>query len=182
MLTTIAYRLAAKAAVRGAVFAAAISIGDAPMVDLRGKLATNGEYPQRDTTGLKYIIIHHTATRGQTLRSISEFHVEQRKWAGIAYHFAVGHDATKFLLNDVDRRTNHAQGINTRSIGIALIGNYDTNDINDGMVLSTMEIIERLRAEHGPLEVLFHSDTKPTDCPGRFARMKFIPILYIENL
>jgi N-acetylmuramoyl-L-alanine amidase len=182
MIAVIARRIMEKAAVRGLCLAATLNLSEAHLVDLRGKLPTSGEYPTRDMAKVNTIIIHHTATKGQSLNSIAQFHVEQRKWQGIAYHLAVGYDGTKFLLNDVNRKTNHAQGWNTYSIGIVMIGNYDINEPSDPTITSVIEMVDIIQSQYGEMTVLFHSDTKSTACPGRFTRERLNRILVNESI
>lgn len=170
MLRTIATRIASKAAVRGLCFAAGLSAAhEVPLIDLRGKLPTAGAYPVRDLSKVDTIIIHHTATQGQSIRSIAQMHVEQRGWQGIAYHFAVNWEGKVFYLNDIGTRTNHAQGINTRSIGVVFIGNHDRTPPTPEAVHAMYRTIAMLRAEQGITRVLFHGQTKATACPGRYA-------------
>ncbi len=171
MLKTIAYRIAAKAVIRGAVcMGCVVSFDGIPFIDLRGKLPITGEYPIRSMERVDAIVIHHSATRGQTIRSIAEFHTATRGWPSIAYHFAVGWDGKVYQLNDVERRTNHAQGFNSRSIGVCLIGDYEAHPVPPETVHSLIHLIEVLNSEYGPLRIVLHSETKQTKCPGYWGR------------
>lgn len=170
MLHAFARRIVEKAAVRGLAFAVAIGSEDMPLVDLRGKLPTACAYPERNIGAVTGIIIHHSATRGQSISSIAQFHVQTRGWCGIAYHYGVGWDGKVYLLNDPERNTNHAFKNNTRNIGICLIGNYDEQPVPPEAVHSAARLVAMLRHKYGPLRVMFHSDTKATACPGRYAR------------
>jgi hypothetical protein len=170
MLHTFARRIVEKAAVRGLAFAVAIGSEEIPLVDLRGKLPTACAYPERDMGAVTGIIIHHSATKGQPINSIAQFHVATRGWCGIAYHYGVDSDSKVYLLNDPERKTNHAAGNNTRNIGICLIGNYDEQPVPPEVVHSAARLVAMLQHKYGPLRVMFHSDTKATACPGRYAR------------
>ena len=170
MLATIAYRMLSKAVIRGAVCMSCVAGYDAiPIVDLRGQLPTAGEYPTRDLARINATVIHHTATRGQTIRSIADYHIQVKGWRGVAYHFAIGWDGTVYQLNGVDRKTNHAKDNNTHTIGVALVGNYDRNEPSVAMLQSAAALVAYLRDAYHAERVLFHRDLKATDCPGRFA-------------
>jgi N-acetyl-anhydromuramyl-L-alanine amidase AmpD len=170
MLATFTRRIAGKVATRGLVVALGVGYSEAPFIDLRGKLPTTGEYPARDMDRVDAIVVHHSATRGQTIRSIAEFHTATRGWPSIAYHFAVGWDGKVYQLNDVERRTNHAQGFNSRSIGVCLIGDYEAHPVPPETVHSLSHLIEALSEQYGPLRIVLHSETKQTKCPGYWGR------------
>lgn len=166
MLATFAHRIVSKAAMRGLFLALALGHDEVPLIDLRGQLPTVAEYPRRDMAKVNAIVVHHSATRGQSIRTIAEFHTQTRGWPAIAYHYAIGWDGKVYLLNDVDTRTNHAQGFNTRSIGVCFIGDYDRQPLTPEAVQAFSHLLAYLRSEHGYLEVLYHRDTKATECPG----------------
>lgn len=169
MLTTIARRMIEKASVRGLALMVAIGSDEVPLVDLRDKLPTACAYPERDIAKVDGVIIHHSATRGQSINSIAQFHTQTRGWCGIAYHYGIGWDGKVYLLNGHEKKTNHAQNNNTRNIGVCLIGNYDTQPVPPAVINSCFKLIDYLEDQHGPLRVRFHSDTKSTACPGRYA-------------
>ena len=135
--------------------------------DLRGTLPTNGEYPLRDMERVDAVVIHHTATQGQTLRTMAEFHVERRGWQGIGYHYAVGYDGTIYYLNDAERRTNHTAGNNSRTIGIALVGNMERNPMPAAQRSSLIALVYYLREIYGTTYIHPHCHYSPTLCPGK---------------
>lgn len=169
-MLALANRLITKVAVRGAlVMAPAVAHDEIPVVDLRGKLPVDGQYDTRPIDGITHIIIHHSATKGQTIRSIAEFHVSARGWPAIAYHFAVGYDGKIFILHDIDEKTFHAQGWNTKAVGVCLIGNYQDREVPPEVIHSCERLVLMLREAYDIPYVLFHRDTKPTACPGSHA-------------
>lgn len=160
--------LARAVALRTAIGATAVSsAGYAPQYrDLRGTLPTNGEYPKRDMSKVNGIVIHHTATKGATIRSMAQFHVERRGWQGIGYHYAVGYDGTIFALNDLDRRTNHTAGNNMTTIGIAMIGNLHRSPVPEEQRKSVVSLVQYLKELHEIDNVQPHRAYKATACPG----------------
>ena len=169
MIATFARRLAEKAAVRGLAFAIAIGGDEIPLVDLRGKLPTTGVYPTRSMSKVDTIVIHHSATRGQSVFNIAEFHEQQKGWPGIGYHFVVEPNATIIWCNSIESKTNHAKDHNTHTVGVCLIGNYDIDPVPKAVKRSCTALVVYLRERYGIEHVVFHRDIRVTDCPGRFA-------------
>ena len=180
MLAIIARRVATKAIVRGAMVGAVMSVDGIPFTDLRGKLPTRQDihYGVREESRIEGAVFHHTATRGQTLTSIAQYHIEARKWPGIAYHYAIGYDGHVFLLNDPTTISYHTQGYNSRTISIVLIGNYQNNDLSDEMKRSIIVLSSYLNTLYDLQFMWMHSETKSTACPGRHAREYLQPILH----
>jgi N-acetyl-anhydromuramyl-L-alanine amidase AmpD len=115
------------------------------------------------------VVIHHSATTGQTLRSMAEFHSFVKGWQGLSYHYAVGWDGTVYLCNDVDRLTWHVENNNTRNIGIVLVGNLDRNPLPQAQRDAVRNLVYYLREIHGIHRVLPHRAFKATACPGFYA-------------
>lgn len=176
MFSTLARRIAEKALVRGLCVAVGLGSTEVPLIDLRGKLPTNGEYPPRDMGKVTAIVVHHSATKGQTIRSIAEFHTTTKGWPAIAYHYAIGYDGKVYLLNDPERRTNHAQGVNSRTIGVCLIGNYQEQPVPPEVIRSFIHLRAFINTTYGQKAVLWHRETKATDCPGRYAIEALDPV------
>ena len=93
--------------------------------------------PPAYTSGVRFAIVHHTAGRNGYSRSeaaaivkgIQLFHVQGNGWNDIGYNFLVDRFGTIYegRYGGVDRNVvgAHAQGFNTGSVGIALLGNYE---------------------------------------------------------
>lgn len=156
--------------VRGALVVAPVMASDEIFfIDLRDNLPHNGEYAVRDMAKVNTIIIHHSASTGQSINSLAQFHIDARGWPAIAYHFAVGWDGKVYQLNDVNRKSYHAEGWNTKAIGVCLIGNYQKNELPDAALKSTLRLTMYLQDKYRLPVVLFHRDTKATLCPGDHA-------------
>lgn len=170
VIRSIISRVLGKALVRGAlVMAPALAQDEIAFIDLRGKLPTNGDYPYREMERVKTIIVHHSATKGQSIQSLAEFHVHVREWPAIAYHFAVGWDGKVYQLNDVDLKTNHAAGWNTKSIGVCMVGDFQEGPLPEEEAIACERLVIYLRDMYGITSVLFHRDTRKTLCPGKYA-------------
>jgi hypothetical protein len=181
MLSTIARRVATKAIVRGAVaMGAVMSVEGVHFTDLRGKLPVRQDvrYAVRDESRIEGAVFHHTATNGQTLRSIAQYHIEARKWPAIAYHYAIGYDGHIFLLNDPTTISYHTQGYNSRTISIVLIGNYQNNELSREMKNSIVVLSSYLNTLYDLQFMWMHSETKSTACPGNYAKEYLQPMLH----
>lgn len=81
---------------------------------------------------VKNVIIHHTVSDAcenekgcaEILRGIQNFHVDEMEFHDIGYNFMIGGDGNVYEGVGWHRVGAHTRGYNTRSIGIALIGNF----------------------------------------------------------
>ncbi|MGH3065292.1 MAG: N-acetylmuramoyl-L-alanine amidase [Gaiellaceae bacterium] len=92
--------------------------------------------PPSYAAGVRFSIVHHTAGRNDYSRSeapaivkgIQLYHVQGNGWNDIGYNFLVDRFGTVYegRFGGIDRNVvgAHAQGFNTGSVGIALIGSY----------------------------------------------------------
>ena len=116
------------------------------------------------------IVIHHTAIEDMSVFDIHELHLK-KGWAGIAYHKVILPDGTVENGRPENLIGAHALGANPRSIGIVLVGNFESKSPTvvqmDALVKLTLEL---MRKYHIPLEnIMPHREvTKGTTCPGAF--------------
>jgi len=151
---------------------------------------------------VRFAVVHHTAgsnayTRAQSasiVRGIQRYHVLANGWDDIGYNFLVDKYGHIFegRYGGVDRNVvgAHAQGFNTGSAGVALIGNYDGAAVSPAARTALARLIAwRLDVAHAnPLStfswrssgnprfpagrnltlrtVSGHRDTGYTTCPG----------------
>jgi N-acetylmuramoyl-L-alanine amidase len=116
-----------------------VSIAGSPRVTPRAGWGAN-ESIRRGTTlfapSLKFAVIHHTAgtnsyTAAQSaaiVRGIQTYHVKSNGWNDLGYNFVVDKYGQVFegRYGGVERNVvgAHAEGFNTGSVGIALLGTY----------------------------------------------------------
>lgn len=150
------------------------------VIDLTGQLPVDMKrsYLLRPVERIEGMVWHHSATNGQTIKSIADYHVQVRKWPAIAYHYAIGYDGRAYKLNDVDRITYHAEGRNSKTIGVVLIGNYQERELTEAMKATAVKMEEYLSAEYHLKYVWLHRETKATACPGRYATDFLDPLLF----
>jgi hypothetical protein len=156
----------------------------------------------RYADGVHYAVVHHTAgtnnyTRAQSaaiVRGIEIYHVKGNGWDDIGYNFLVDKYGQVFegRYGGVDRPVigAHAGGFNNGSVGVSLIGSYDTTrppaaaisalerllawklDLAHVDPLSTLTWKSTGNPRFAPGVPVFlravsgHRDTGFTDCPG----------------
>jgi hypothetical protein len=146
------------------------SIERIEMMDLQGTLPTHTSkaYPRRDPARVEAIVWHHSASNGQSIRTLAQFHVQTRDWPGIGYHYAVGWDGTIYVMHGHDVVSYHCAGFNARTIGIVLVGNFHERDVPEAMQHGIARLRRHLQGQGIAVEYL-HKDKVATACPGRFA-------------
>ena len=185
-----------------------IADAGAPKIVPRSGWAANEEIVRAKPSyapQLKLAIVHHTAgtndyTPAQAaaiVRGIEVYHVEGNGWNDIGYNFLVDRFGTVYEGRGGGMTRNvigaHAEGFNTGSVGVALIGNFQTSQPTaaqqDALVkllawrldlahvdpLATVALASRGNAKYpaGRVVVLRtvsgHRDTGPSECPGNAA-------------
>jgi len=127
-----------------------------------------------------YIVIHHSGRGKDTLNSIDRYHKEVKHWDGIGYHFIIGNG-----INTEDGKTEmtarykqakdgaHALTVdnfyNKNALGLCLIGNFNKSNPTIKQKNSLIKLVRELQELYEiPIKnILFHSDTKATECPGK---------------
>jgi hypothetical protein len=150
------------------------------VIDLRGELpvSTTRHYTHRPIGNVEGVVWHHSATKGASIHSIAEYHVEVRQWPGVAYHYAIGWDGIVYVLNDPTTISYQAQGYNSRTIGVVLIGNYEERRPTPEMEASIARLNGYLREKYHLRFAWLHGETKSTLCPGKYAAAYLRPLLY----
>jgi flagellar hook assembly protein FlgD len=151
---------------------------------------------------LRFAVVHHTAgtnsyTKAQSaaiVRGIERYHVLANGWNDIGYNFLVDKYGQVFegRRGGIDKNVvgAHAQGFNTGSTGVAVLGTYTSARISTAARAALVRILAwRLDVAHvDPLSKLTwksggnpefpagtavnlravsgHRDTGPTSCPG----------------
>jgi hypothetical protein len=153
---------------------------------------------------LKFAVVHHTAgsnsySRAQSaaiVRSIQAYHVLGNGWDDIGYNFLVDKYGQVFegRFGGIERPVigAHALGFNRGSVGVALIGNYNSSTMTAAARSAVVRLLAwRLDIAHvDPLSVTTavstgnprfragtrvptkvisgHRDVYPTSCPGTY--------------
>ncbi len=144
-----------------------------------------GANPARLTTnqgGWSRVTIHHSAEyagllrgkgageTGRVLRNIQRYHMEQKGYGDIAYHFLIDPSGRVFDGRSLRWQGAHAGGSNNvRNIGICLLGDFDREAPTRAALTALAELTRGLRTQYGIAgrDVLGHGELKTTACPGR---------------
>lgn len=154
--------------------ATATSMGFAAQIkDLSGTLpeSQSSMYGERPAEWVNACVWHHSATKGQTIRTIAQWHVEVNGWPGIGYHYAIGWDGSVYQLHPITTWSYHAQGYNRTTIGVVLVGNFQERGLTPEMESSILKMREHLAEEYGITQHVLHRDLKATLCPGDSAAL-----------
>lgn len=131
---------------------------------------------------LTEIIVHCTATRplwmdnnttAQKVAEVRRWHMQERKWSDIGYHFLIDRDGTVAHGRLLERTGAHTQGRNTGTVGIALFGGHGSSaadkfaeNFTPAQDRALRALIDRLRATHGRLALSGHNQWAAKACPG----------------
>ena len=143
----------------------------------------------------QYICIHHSLTKDGTVvdwDAIRRYHREVNGWSDIGYHYGIER-AGKHLLLQVGRSETvpgaHAKEMhmNSKSIGICVVGNFDLAPPGLEILRFLSEIVRRKVAEYGiPVNaVLGHREVgamagfdwrkgQYKSCPGKHFNMDIL--------
>ncbi len=128
------------------------------------------------------LTVHHTAGELQTdawaptageLESIREFHSgtgsKDRKWADIAYHFAIDRAGRVWQARPLAYQGAHVRQHNAHNMGIVLLGNFDIQSPSAAQLTALREFVGFVRRLYGiPLsEIHTHGELADTECPGK---------------
>ena len=124
--------------------------------------------------------IHHTyrpaddgGDPARRMRQMQAFHIDNRGWCDIGYHFVVSQSGRIFQGRSTEKRTGaHVGGENDGNIGTALIGDYQNNPVIGRQLRAASEIVGWIHRTYGiPLNrrtVKGHREWpgQRTSCPG----------------
>lgn len=131
---------------------------------------------------LSEIIIHATATQpkwmeGRTTREkvaeVRRWHMQDRGWKDIGYHYLIDRDGTLALGRPVDQVGAHTMDHNTGTIGVSLFGGFGsaaTDEFSDnfttGQDKALRALIKDLSAMYKITKVSGHNEYAAKACPG----------------
>lgn len=124
-------------------------------------------YSKRDLDKIDKIVVHHSATTSGTPYAYATYHVNNRDWPGIGYHFVIDKDGTINMTNYIETRSYHTQNQNTKAIGICMTGNFDVQIPTAAQLQSLDSLIYYLRSYIGRnLSVHEHNEFANKSCAG----------------
>ena len=124
-----------------------------------------------------YAIIHHTASQPcfnipecvLSVRNIQSYHIDSNGWNDIGYNFLVGGDGVIYEGRGWGIQGAHTYGYNAKSIGIALIGNFQNAQPTAAQLQATQYLLtlglqaNRLSRNY---KLIGHRQVAATTSPG----------------
>ena len=133
------------------------------MYIINTNLPTNGSFSRRNKTD--EIILHHAEAKSASVEEVNRWHLE-RGWTGIGYHFYIRKDSRIYRGRPEWAVGAHAQGHNSRSVGICVEGAYMTETMPKAQFDALVWLVREEMARYPGAKVLRHRDVNSTDCPG----------------
>ena len=171
----------------------AVSMAGSPLILSRASWGADERIRRRRhpdyADEVRFAVVHHTAgsnsySRAQAasiVRGIERYHVLANGWDDIGYNFLVDKYGQIFegRWGGVDRNVvgAHAQGFNTGSSGVALIGNYDSASVSPAARTALVRLLAwRLDVAHvDPLSTFsWRSTGNPRYPAGRMITLRTI--------
>lgn len=129
---------------------------------------------------INQIIVHCTATKPDQdigAAEIRRYHVEEKHWRDIGYHYVVRLDGTVERGRYISQPGAHCPGHNAHSIGVAYVGGLNADgrpaDTRTAAQRSALKkLIYRLVATTGA-GVYGHRDFAARDCPCYDAKTEY---------
>jgi N-acetylmuramoyl-L-alanine amidase len=127
------------------------------------------------------IIVHCTATpegRNVTVDEIRRWHVEERNWSDIGYHWIVTLNGTLEKGRPEHIQGAHAKGFNKNSIGLCYVGGVDEDmkpkdTRTEGQKETIKCILEDLKVRYPNAEIIGHRDVSSKACPSFDAKAEY---------
>lgn len=132
------------------------------------------------TNKWRYIIIHHSGTDVGSALAFDRYHNLRGFAGGLGYHFVIDNgtkgkfdgqiEVSPRWLNKQDGAHCRASGMNSKAIGICLVGNFNYSRPTDKQLDSLVYLVNRLRRYYNiPISnIVGHGQVlgAQTDCPG----------------
>lgn len=137
-----------------------------------------------DPLAVRWLVVHTAAHPGDPdVAEIRRWHVEERGWSDIGYHFVIRKDGSLETGRSLEYQGAHCYGINSQSIGVCCSGDGDTQAFTPEQTDTLLSLAVRLHKNYGvqPDDLIGHREingliakgTVPPkyvtakSCPGR---------------
>jgi N-acetylmuramoyl-L-alanine amidase len=126
------------------------------------------------------IIVHCSATpegRNVLISEVKRWHVEERGWSDIGYHFVIELDGSVRIGRPIEIKGAHSKGNNHDSIGVCYIGGVDLDmkskdTRTECQKESLVNLLTELKDTYGG-NIYGHRDFSDKDCPSFDARQQY---------
>jgi len=138
--------------------------------------------PLYPTRKWKYIIIHHSATEEDNALSLFQMHLRRGFDNGLGYDFLIANgtrgkkdgqiEVSPRWLKQMDGAHCKASNMNSRGIGVCLVGNFSRDGLGEEQMDSLVYTVNILRKYYSiPLKNIMGHGQVPgarTECPGKY--------------
>ena len=132
-------------------------------------------YDTRSLDKINQVVIHHSATESGSPESYALYHIHNNGWPGIGYHYVISKAGKIVQTQFLKTVSFHTSGQNTRSVGICLTGNYDTQEPPAAQLDACVKLIKYLEDKLGrPLAIAGHNAYSAKSCPGSHINVNLI--------
>jgi len=128
---------------------------------------------RRETSDIKYIVLHHSATTTGNVAVFRDYHIHQLGFADVGYHYVIcngqgGPDGEVQPGRPELMTGAHAPGRNADSIGVCLVGDFTQGKPTTAQMLALYGLLKEIMRRYriAPERVLAHREVNQTDCPG----------------
>lgn len=118
--------------------------------------------------------VHHSGARAdQSVQEIQNFHMRPvsqggRGWRDVGYNFLIRSDGRIYEGRGWTREGAHVSGHNTATIGVCVIGNYETSAVPAAVTSALAWLYaEAQRRKGASLALTTHGRLAATTCPGK---------------
>lgn len=117
------------------------------------------------------IIIHCSDTpagRDVPTEEIKRWHVEERGWSDIGYHYVIELDGTVKEGRPISRSGAHASGYNANSIGVCYVGGKGGDTRRPEQNAALVKLIFELKVKYGIAneDIKGHNEVSSKACPN----------------
>lgn len=126
-------------------------------------------YTTRKRDEIQYLVFHHSAVPATVpLERIARYHVEERDWPGIGYHFYIDAEGTIYQTNPLETISYHAGPANPVGVGICVAGSFMTEIPTDAQIAAAAHLSAWLLQELNldRTAIRGHKEFVNTQCPG----------------
>ncbi|MFW6098007.1 MAG: peptidoglycan recognition family protein, partial [Chloroflexota bacterium] len=148
-------------------------IGPPGTIDLVGQLSVHDEltYKTRTLDEIKYITIHHSATRNTiSPEAFARYHITPREgapegWPGIGYGYLVYEGGEIVRVNELTTVSYHDTQ-NRPSVGVCLVGTFSNESPPSKQLAATRKLVDWLKATLPGVMARTHRSVTGSRCPG----------------
>lgn len=138
------------------------------------KLPRNGNWGKRSLSGVTDITVHHSASgTNQTAWDFANYHIKNKGWAGIGYHFVINPKGEIFQTNELYTLSYHNGFNNIKAIGVCMVGNFEyyqpTEPQKDSLIWLSKYLKNKIPSIY---RLIGHKEyAGQTACPGKYTNL-----------